>query len=278
MENTNMKRKDTAATLMAAGAATLFGLGSLLPGTAAAQARPDGWEFRAIIYGYFPDIGGSTTFPAGTGSSIDVDANTIIENLKFVFMGSFEAQRGRWGAFTDILYMDVGGSKSETRDLTIGGVQLPPGVTANAQLDVKGWVWTLAGTYRVTSTPEATFDVFAGARLLDVEQKLGWEFSANVGPGLQGTSEADVQNWDGIVGVKGRLNFGARREWFVPYYLDVGTGESDLTWQAVAGIGYAFGWGEIIGAWRYLDYDFKSGKKLESLDFNGPMIGVAFRW
>jgi hypothetical protein len=277
-----MKRKDKTTILMAAGAAALIGVGSLLPSTAVAQARPDGWEFRAIIYGYFPDIGGSTTFPAGTRSSIHVDADTILENLKFVFMGTFEAQRGRWGAFTDIIYMDVGGSKSDTRDLTIDGVQLPAGVTAGAQLDIKGWVWTLAGSYRVTSTPEATFDVFAGARLLDVEEKFGWEFSANVGPivgpGRQGSSEADLQNWDGIIGVKGRLNFGARREWFVPYYLDVGTGESDLTWQAVGGIGYAFGWGEIIGAWRYLDYEFKSGKKVESLNFNGPMIGVAFRW
>ncbi len=46
-----------------------------------------------------------------------------------------------------------------------------------------------------------------------------------------------LDNWYTIVGVKGRLNFGASREWFVPYCIDVGTGESDLTWRGVAGIG-----------------------------------------
>lgn len=274
-----MKRKEHVAASLAVGAAMLFSVCSLVPGTATAQTRPDAWQFRAMIYGYFPELGGSTTFPAGTGSSISVDADTIIDNLKFVFMGTLEAQRGPWGAFTDIIYIDIGGSRSDTRNLTVGGVQLPAGVTTSAQLDVKGWVWTLAGNYRVMSTPEATFDVFAGARMLDAEEKFGWEFSANVsGVGRQGSSEAELQNWDGIVGVKGRLNFGARREWFVPYYLDVGTGESDLTWQAMAGIGYAFGWGEVVGGWRYLDYEFKSGKKIEDLNFSGPMVGVAFRW
>ncbi|HEX5865490.1 MAG TPA: hypothetical protein VF014_14765 [Casimicrobiaceae bacterium] len=254
----------------------------LLAGTASGQSRPDDWQFRGTIYAYLPAIGGSTTFPAGTGSSISVDADTIISNLKFTFMGSLEAQKGRWGAFTDIIYVDVGGSKSGTRDLTIGGVQLPAGVSANASLDFKATVWTLAGNYRVLATPEAGFDMFAGARLLSLKEKLGWEFSANVGPvvgpGQTGGSEAKLDNWDAIVGVKGRLNFGSRREWFVPYYVDVGAGDSDFTWQGSAGIGYAFNWGEVIAAYRYLDYNFKSGRKIESVNLSGPLVGVAFRW
>lgn len=277
-----MKPRFNVIGLVAARVAAAFLVGLLVSQPATAQGHADEWQFRAIIYGYFPDIGGTTTFPAGSGTSINVDADTIISNLKFTFMGSIEAQKGRWGAFTDILYLDVGGSKSDTRDLTIGGVELPAGVTANASLDIKGTVWTLAGSYRVLATPEATFDVFAGARLLSIKQRLGWAFSANVGPvvgpGREGNSEVKLDNWDGIVGVKGRLGFGARHEWFVPYYVDVGTGDSDLTWQAIAGIGYAFSWGEVIAAWRYLDYDFKSGRKIESVNLNGPAIGVAFHW
>ena len=68
------------------------------------------------------------------------------------------------------------------------------------------------------------------------------------------------------------------REWFVPWYLDVGTGQTDLTWQAIGGVGYRFGWGEVIAAWRYTDYKFKSGAPIEKLNFNGPAIGVAFHW
>jgi hypothetical protein len=147
-----------------------------------------------------------------------------------------------FGAVTDVMCLNLGGSKSATRDLAIGGAQLPAGITANASLDIEGWVWTLAGTYRALSTPQASFDTFAGARLLSLKEKLNWAFSGNVGPfvgpGRQGSSQESLDNWDGIVGIKGRLNLSAGQGWFVPYYVDVGTGASHFTWQAIAGIGY----------------------------------------
>jgi hypothetical protein len=30
--------------------------------------------------------------------------------------------------------------------------------------------------------------------------------------------------------------FGDKREWFVPYYADVGTGQSERTWQLYGGL------------------------------------------
>ena len=56
----------------------------------------DNWRFQAIVYGYFPDIGGTTSFPTGNTGSINVNANTLISNLKFTFMGWLEARKGRW--------------------------------------------------------------------------------------------------------------------------------------------------------------------------------------
>jgi len=242
----------------------------------------DEWRFQAIIYGYLPDIGGSTNFPEGHGTSINVDASKIIDNLKFTFMGTFEARKGRWGFFTDLLYLNVGGSQSNTRDVNVGGRELPAGVSTNVDLDLKGLIWTLAGTYRVIGDPATNFDVLAGARLLDLKQTLSYSFTADVGPivgpGRSGSSEVNPSYWDGIVGVKGRFQFGANREWFVPYYADIGTGESDLTYQLFGGIGYNFSWGSVLGGWRYLDYNFKSSSAVQDLTFNGPMIGVAFSW
>jgi hypothetical protein len=83
---------------------------------------------------------------------------------------------------------------------------------------------------------------------------------------------------DGIVGLKGRLNVGAARKLFIPYYVDAGARDSRVAWQAIAGFGNAFGWGDVIAVWRYLDYDLKSGRAIESLRLNGPVIGAAFRW
>ena len=34
----------------------------------------------------------------------------------------------------------------------------------------------------------------------------------------------------------------------------------------------------VLGGWRYLDYRFKSDSKVQDLNFNGPMLGVAFSW
>ena len=48
--------------------------------------------------------------------------------------------------------------------------------------------------------------------------------------------------------------------------------------HAAGGVGYAFHWGEVVALWRYLDYNFKSGKSLDDLNFNGPMFGAAFHW
>lgn len=274
-----------ATKLVNIGAGMVVGIGALLPANATEQTSQtvpaNDWQFGAIIYGYFPSLAGSTSFP-GSGTSIDVSADKIISNLKFVFMGAFEAQKGSFGAFTDLMYLNVGGSKAATRDLAIGGAQLPAGITANASLDIHGWVWTLAADYRALSTPQATFDTFAGTRLLSLEEKLNWAFSGNVGPfvgpGRVGLSQESLDNWDGIVGIKGRFNLGAGRGWFIPYYADMGTGASHFTWQAFAGIGYAFTWGELTGAWRHLAYDFKSGKSIESLSLDGPAVGVVFRW
>lgn len=264
-------------------AATALCLSAVLaPADAKAQST-DQWNFAANIYGWFPSISGKATFPpTGETSEISVDASKLIKNLKFVFMGTLDARKGRWGAFTDIVYTDVGDSKSETRDLTIGGRPLPGSVNANVNLDVKNWVWTLAGYYRFMEQPGFALDALAGVRYLDIQQKLSWELTGNIGdlplPGRDGSGEVSDSSWDAIVGVKGRFAFGANHAWFVPYYVDVGTGQSDLTWQAMAGLGYRFNWGEIIGAWRYLDYDFDSGKPMEDMTMSGPAVAVVFRW
>jgi hypothetical protein len=242
----------------------------------------DELDFRLVIYGWLPAVGGTTTFPQDGGGEVSTEGSSIIDNLKMAFMGSLGVQRGSWGAFTDVIYLNLGDSQSRTRGLTVNDQPLPVAVTAAAGYDLEGWSWTLAGSYLVRDEPNGNLQVFAGARLLDVKTTLDWEFSGDVASipvaEREGSSKVTMSNVDAIAGVKGTLTFGADHQWFVPYYLDAGTGESDLTWQAMAGIGRSFGWGDVFVAWRYLDYDLQSGNDIESLDFNGPGIAAAFRW
>ncbi|HEU4778535.1 MAG TPA: hypothetical protein VFS58_01500, partial [Steroidobacteraceae bacterium] len=80
--------------------AVALGLGALIPCGVAAQDNSGEWQFSAKVYGWFPDIGGRTEFPAGGGGTIDVDIGTILDHLKMTVQGAFEVRKGRWGAFT----------------------------------------------------------------------------------------------------------------------------------------------------------------------------------
>ena len=262
-------------------AAPLLGLALAAPLAAHAQASSDGWQFEAAIYGWFPAISGTTSFPPnGGGPSIDVSMGDVIDALKFTFMGNFGMRNGQWGLWTDLVYADFGASRSGSRDFQIGGRPLPAGVSADLDLDIKSWIWTLAGTYLLKNDSEGTMDLLFGARLLDMTNGLSWNISGSGGvlPPPTGSKEVSVTNWDGIVGLKGRVLLGSERRWFVPFYVDVGTGQSKLTWQLNAGVGYQFDWGALAATWRYLDYDFKSGSHVESVSFNGPVIGAIFKF
>jgi len=178
--------------------------------------------------------------------------------------------------------MNVGGTGTRTRDGTIDGVPIPVGVTLNTGMDLKSWIWTLAGSYRVQATAESEMDVFAGARMFTIEPRLTYDLSANVGPfvgpGRTGARSVKGKDWNAIAGAKGRAGFGANREWFIPYYLDVGTGDSQLTWQGIVGIGYRFHWGDVTATYRYLDYNFKSSSKIDDTTIKGPVLGMTLRW
>ena len=65
-------------------------------------------------------------------------------------------------------------------------------------------------------------------------------------PSRSGSKSINENLWDGIVGVKGRYALGDERKWFVPFYLDVGTGQTQLT-TAIPGVTGNFfpSWGVV---------------------------------
>ena len=60
----------------------------------------------------------------------------IVGDLNGAFMGTLEFQKGRWGLWTDLIYFSIDGSKSSTRNATIGRQAIPAGVTLNANLEI----------------------------------------------------------------------------------------------------------------------------------------------
>ena len=257
--------------------------GAALCASGAFAQSGDAWQFSGSLNLFLPSMSGNSKFPAsGGGSAIDVDGGKILDSLNSTFMGSFEARKGAWGLFTDVIYLDLSASQSGSRDFRIGRADLPAGASANLELGLSGWSWTLAGSYRLATTPRYHVDVIAGARLLDIETRLDWALAGNVGSvalaDRAGSRTTRQKNWDFIIGAKGRLSLGAAGKWFVPYYLDIGTGDSQKTVQANTGLGYAFSWGDVVGSWRYIDYDMKSDATVQNLRFSGPMVAAVFHW
>lgn len=248
---------------------------------AGAQTSDDRWQSAATLYLWFPGISGRTQFPSGAGGpTLNVNAKDVLSSLDMAFMGSIETRRGQWGGLVDWVYSDLSGDASRTRDLTVAGVPLPVGVSADLGLRVKTNVLTLAGTYLATESPTNTTSLVGGLRMLKSDQTLNWTIfgTGPVGVGRSGVVDTSMTNWDAIVGVRGRARMEAGSRWFVPYYLDVGTGSSRMTWQAILGVGYAFDFGDVGVVWRYLDYSFKSSEALQTLTFNGVALGANFRF
>jgi len=258
-------------------------LALMAPLGARADETPGDWSWGATLYLWLPTLGGETAFPpSGGGPDIDVSADAIIDSLQAVFMGAFEGNKGPWGFGTDLVYVDLEASEHATRDFGIGRVEIPATVDADLTLGVTGWLWTLQSNYRIAQQDNFSASVLAGARMLDMEESLQYTFNGDIAslPITERTGSTRVKQtqWDAIVGLKGRVMLGAARQWYVPYHLDIGAGESDFTWQAMAGLGYNFGTIEVLGVWRHLDYDLGNGMPIKSIDFDGPALGITFRF
>jgi hypothetical protein len=267
----------------------VFAVAALLPALATADevfatGQSNTWKFSATLYGWLPDVHGTVDFPVlGTTQDIGVDANTLLNHLNLAALGTFDAHYGAWGAFTDVIYMNLGATKSNTRNFSIGNIGIPATTTADLRESLKTWIVTAAPEYRVVAGPDWTLDLFVGVRYVDLSNTLNWSITGALGPlppaNRTGSSQADADVWTAIIGVKGQYAFGTGNRWSVPFYLDGGTGDSWNTFQVAGGLAYSFDWGQVGALYRYLEYKPQgSDNRIQEIYFNGPMVGATFRW
>jgi hypothetical protein len=260
----------------------------------AAEAE-DGWQFRLTPYIWLPTIDGSLKYelPSGAGGNpeISVGPTDWLDLLNSGLLLSGSATKGRFSLYSDVLYLSMT-SKNDGRVLsvddtiTVPGTRIPVPISAdlnlNTRTDLDGLAWTIAGGYQLAASETSSVSAFVGARYFGVDVKSSWDLTAEISiPGTgailpaQGQVSSDVDLWDAIVGVQGAFDLG-EGNWSALYYLDVGAGDSDLTWNAVAGVLRAYGWGELLLAYRHLEYDQASNKLLQDFSFSGPGIGARF--
>jgi len=246
-----------------------------------AQAdTPEPWQFAVTAYGYLPAISGTAYFPTtAAGATFTLNQSDLIDHLKMVFMGAFDVHRGHWGVFTDVLYLDLGRRNTNVHDFTIGDMGIPAATTSDVSIDMKTAIVNVVGEYRVLSQGEGALDVVAGLRYLHLKERLEWSFSGSLGTvpeaARSGNAEISNNNFNAIVGIKGQVQ--GDGGWRMPYYIDVGTGSSQFTWQGATGLAYQFRWGELSFLFRYIDFRIHSTRLLD-LSIAGPSVGGTFRW
>ncbi len=252
--------------------------------------RP-GWSFEVAPYVWLPSVSGNLRYdiPTGAGGTADVkaDADDYFANLNFAGALAATARYDRFSLLTDIIYVsaDAGSSRVEAAN-PFGVGRNPISSTANIGTDstLKTTLWTLAGGYTLASGAWGNVDALAGFRYLGVEATTNYNLAltlvgprGNAGPTFGGAGRLSGRDniWNGIIGVRGRINIG-ESGLFVPYYLDIGTGDSNFTWQTFAGIGYQSGWAGVQLGWRYLSFEQGGNSLVQDLSMSGAYLAVNF--
>jgi hypothetical protein len=268
--------------------ATLAALVLCGPLSAAAQTPGNQWTFSITPYLWLPNINGTLKYqvPAGAAGSpeVEVGPNDYLEALRFAMMIAGEVRKDRWSVFTDVIYLDFSSEKGSVKAVDFGGSRVSSSGNVSTSSSLRGGVWTLGAGYAVLPGRPVDLDVFGGMRYFGLHASTDWQLTVAVtGPGggqtfpRAGSISERADLWDGIVGVKGRVWLG-RSNWSIPYYLDVGTGSSSLTWQGMLGVAYSFKWGGMTLAYRNLYYDHNGDKLIQDMRFSGPALGVTFRF
>lgn len=260
---------------------------------AAGAAEGGGSEERRWTitpYLWLPTINSELRFdfpPGGEDGSVDseIGPNDYLTNLNGVLMLAAEYRRERWAFHGDLIWLDLTTDASTIHSVTGGGetISIPRETILDASIDLSGAAVTLSASRSLFEAKRSTVAVLGGARYFTIETDLHWSLATTITePGLtfarQGKLSGDMDLYDAIVGARGKWQLGDAGHWYVPWYVDVGTGSSDLTWQALAGVGYSFTRSSLLLVWRQLEYDLSDDDHLQEIRFGGPALGFSWRF
>lgn len=222
------------------------------------------WQNELTIYGWLPTISMDTRWGDYESDTSD-SMSDIIDDLKMVFIGTYAARYDKWSFVADVMYVDLGDSETGTHTFPGGET-----VEATVNMDIKSLLLSTGVGYNIVQTDSNILDVVAGIRYMDLEVDLSSDHPRH--PGRSGSKDL----LDGIIGLRGVYNF--NENWYMPYYADIGTGDSDLTWQLFAGVGYRYDWGDVKFGYRYVGYDMEDDMIIDNLGLSGAVLGISFKF
>ena len=262
------------------------------PVSAGQADLPNGWDFRVAPYLWFPTVDVSLNYrlPPVLGgrlpTNVSVGPGEVYSHFDIGAMVSADAQNGPFSLLTDFVGARFSATTSNVTIKSIdffgrSPIPLSRDLETGTGTTLKMIIWTLAGGYTVMQQDWGNLDLIAGLRLLWVNSKTNYNLALQVaGPLGNGATFGGIGDVtaartvvNGIVGFRGRIRL-ADTPLFVPYYFDIGTGGSQLTWQIASGLGYQFNsWGAVSATYRYLSFQ-RGGAVVDHVALKGPMLMV----
>ena len=266
---------------------TLFSIGALFTFTNIAygsdELNPinktsDAWTFELTPYLWAPGINSTLNYKGRYIQSANLNANNIISNLKSGAMIAGEAHYGNWGVMADLISSTL--QKTSNTSVT---PQPPYTYQIATKATLQQTILTGAATYNFLNTQDANIDGLVGVRWIGLTSTLNLAVDG-VSPPLNGDSKT-MSTADPIVGLKGRYRI-ANSSWYMPFYADIGSGggTTNVTWQAMLGIGKTIDKGiDVALIYRGLYYDMDSSKTngqglLQKTTFQGPQLSATFKF
>lgn len=258
---------DTASEEAASADPSAYSTTIAVSATAAQDVQPTnggGWEFAVTPYLWMSGTKADIDTPQGEEIEVDSSFIDILGDLKFAFMGAFEARNGRFVILNDLMYLSMGTSA----DGSIGPVPL------EAEADMKLLSTTSLLGYRVVDQGPMFLDLMAGARITTIKADL--ELS---GP-LQ-TFERDSKKTTVGPVIASRVRFPLSDRWGVAVYGDLGgfgVG-ADLSWQLLGTVQYDISdhW-RVSAGWRHFSAKQDKNDFEVDIDLDGPIIGFSYRF
>jgi hypothetical protein len=264
------------------------------PTPAQVQTGTSGWNFSLTPYLWLPTIDSSVRYQLPNqvvvGTDTSVGPGDYIDKLHFAVALAGEARSDRFSVLTDFMYLSLGNSSSHIGSVNIAALPSNP-ISSSQDLgtstSLKSAIWTLAGGYTLAQDAWGNVDVIGGFRLFTVTAKTDFNLAVqffgprgNAGPvfGGSGQLSASQDIWNGIAGVRGRINLG-QSKFFLPYYFDIGRGDSKLTWQVQAGVGYrAASWADVSLGYRYMSFEQYDSAIVRRLSLGGVLLNATFHF
>lgn len=245
----------------------------------------------AAPYVWAPTVGGTFQYtiphlprrPGGTAqTSLQVAPVDYLPKVNSAAMFAFDARKGDIDLYGDYIYLNatVSATASATFTGRLGRRQVPVNISTDARL--RESIWEAAAGFTVARGHAADLSIIAGMREYPLNLTFG--YSATVGRRRPFSTSGSLLvagiAQDVIFGLRGKAYFGDGH-WYVPYYVDVGSGVGQLsntTWQGYSGAGYTFNHGQsLIVLYRDLSYNsFAPISAVQKLSMYGPLLGYTF--